>query len=259
MPSPFPGMDPYIESPELWSDFHNNLASEMQAYLNRHIQPRYFARLTPYVTYEVVEVGQVYGVRPDVGVWHLESASGMASAGAATVTPAPVESLVALEIPLRLQRVTIRTTARQQLVTVIEILSPVNKRPGHQAYLAYRRKRRDLLRTEVHLLEIDLLRGGERPPLERPVPAAAYYVTLSRAERRPRVDVWPIPLWERLPVLPVPLLDPDPDVPLDLGVAVASVYERGAYAPQIDYRLPPPPPALSRAESDWLAGFLPGT
>ena len=256
MPSPFPGMDPYIESPELWSDFHNNLASEMQAHLNRHIQPRYFARLTPYVTYEVVEVGQVYGVRPDVGVWHLESVTNPTAVGAETVTPAPVESLVALEIPLRLQRVTIRTTAQQQLVTVIEILSPVNKRPGHQAYLAYRRKRRDLLRTEVHLLEIDLLRGGERPPLERPVPAAAYYVTLSRAERRPRVEVWPIQLWERLPALPVPLLDPDPDVLLDLGTAVASVYERGAYASQITYHLPPPPPALSHAESEWLAGFL---
>jgi len=66
MPSPFPGMDPYIESPALWSDFHNNLASEIQAQLNRLIQPRYFARLTPYVTYEVVEVGQVQGVRPRV-------------------------------------------------------------------------------------------------------------------------------------------------------------------------------------------------
>jgi hypothetical protein len=73
MSSPFPGMDPYIETPELWSDFHNNLASEIQAHLNRLIQPHYFARLTPYVTYEVVEVGQVHGVRPDVGVWQLQT------------------------------------------------------------------------------------------------------------------------------------------------------------------------------------------
>src|SRR6266545_5032831 len=220
MPSPFPGMDPYIETPELWSDFHNDLASEMRAQLNRLIQPRYFARLTPYVTYEVIEVGEVHGVRPDVGVWQLQSLPGESHAGTAIITPAPVESLVALEIPLRLHRVEIRTTAQQQLVTVIEILSPVNKRPGHQAHLAYHRKRRNLLHSEVHLLEIDLLRGGERPPLERPVPLAAYYVVLSRAERRPRVDVWPIQLRDRLPVLPVPLLAPDPDVALDLGVAV---------------------------------------
>jgi Protein of unknown function (DUF4058) len=169
------------------------------------------------VTYEVVEVGQVHGVRPDVGVWQLQTLPGESQASTATIAPAPVESLVTLEIPLRLHRVEIRATASQQLVTVVEILSPVNKRPSHDAYLAYQRKRRDILRSEVHLLEIDLLRGGERPPLARPVPTAPYYVVLSRANRRPTVEVWPIQLADRLPVLPVPLLEPDPDVPLDLG------------------------------------------
>ena len=256
MPSPFPGMDPYIETPELWSDFHSDLASEIRADLNRLIQPHYFARLTPYVTYEVVEVGQVHGVRPDVGVWQLQSLPGEAQASAATIAPAPVESLVTLEIPLRLHRVEIRATASQQLVTVVEILSPVNKRPSHDAYLAYQRKRRDILRSEVHLLEIDLLRAGERPPLARPVPVAPYYVVLSRANRRPTVEVWPIQLADRLPVLPVPLLEPDPDTPLDLGAVVVSVYERGAYASQIDYQQPPPPPALSKPEADWLRTVL---
>lgn len=256
MSSPFPGMDPYIETPELWSDFHNNLASEIQAHLNRLIQPHYFARLTPYVTYEVVEVGQVHGVRPDVGVWQLQTVPGESQTSTATIAPAPVESLVALEIPLRLHRVEIRATASQQLVTVVEILSPVNKRPSHDAYLAYQRKRRDILRSEVHLLEIDLLRGGERPPLARPVPAAPYYIVLSRANRRPTVEVWPMQLADRLPVLPVPLLEPDPDVPLDLGAVVASVYERGAYTSQIDYQQPPPPPVLSKPEVDWLRVLL---
>ena len=142
-------------------------------------------------------------------------------------------------------------------MTVIEILSPVNKRPSHEAYLAYQRKRRDLLRSEVHLLEIDLLRGGERPQLERPVPAAPYYVILSRAQRRPTVEVWPIQLADCLPVLPVPLLEPDPDVPLDLGGAVARVYERGAYASQIDYRQQPPPPVYCKADAGWLDTLLP--
>lgn len=258
MSSPFPGMDPYIETPELWSDFHNNLASAIQAHLNQRIQPHYFARLTPCVTYEVVEIGQVQGIRPDVGVWQLQSLPGESQTGTttATIAPAPVESLVTLEIPLRLHRVEIRETISQQLVTVIEILSPVNKRPSHRAYLAYQRKRRAILRSEVHLLEIDLLRGGERPPLARPVPAAPYYVVLSRANRRPTVEVWPLQMADRLPVLPVPLQEPDPDVPLDLGAAVASVYERGAYASQIDYRQPPPPPALSKPEAAWLETLL---
>jgi len=256
MPSPFPGMDPYIEGPELWSDFHSDLASEIRAQLNRRIQPRYFARLTPYVTYEVIEVGQVRGVRPDVGVWQTQPPPEPSSAGVATITPAPVESMVPLEIPLTLYRVEIHSTAAQQLVTVIEVLSPVNKRPSHEAYQAYQRKRRDLLRSEVHLLEIDLLRGGDRPPLERPIPPAPYYIVLCRAERRPTAEVWPIQLADRLPVLPVPLVKPDPDVPLDIGEVVASVYERGAYAQQIDYTQPPPPPSLSNDEIAWLETLL---
>ncbi len=256
MPSPFPGMDPYIESPMLWSDFHNNLASEIQTQLNRNIQPRYFARLTPYVTYESIDIGQTYRIIPDIGVSQRQPSPETSATAALTITPPPVESLVPLDTPLRLHRVEIRTTETQQLVTVIEILSPVNKRPRHRAYLAYQRKRRDLLHSEVHLVEIDLLRGGERPPLKRPVPEAPYYVVVSRQEHRPRVAVWPIQLADRLPVLPMPLLAPDPDVPMPLGAAVASVYERGAYAQQIDYTQPPPPPALSEAEAAWVQALL---
>ncbi|NUQ66236.1 MAG: DUF4058 family protein, partial [Pirellulales bacterium] len=132
---------------------------------------------------------------------------------------------------------------------------PVNKRPGHEAHEEYLRKRRELLRSGAHLIEIDLLRGDRRPSLDRPVPSAPYYVALSRVSRRPYVDVWPIQLPEKLPTVPVPLLEPDPDAPLDLAAVVAGVYERGAYARLIDYRLPPPP-ALSEAEAAWLDKHL---
>lgn len=259
MPSPFPGMDPYLENKTLWSGFHNGLAYEIQGQLNQQIQPAYFARLTPYVTYEIIEVGRTHGLYPDVSVWQKEPpASPEPVSSAVAVTPAPVQSAVALEMPLRTHAIEIRATATDELVTIIEILSPVNKRPGHDAYRDYQRKRRDLLRSEVHLLEIDLLRGGERPPLIEPVPPAPYYVTLSREQRRPTVDVWPIQLADSLPVLPVPLHPPDDDAPLDLGAAVAAVYERGAYASQIDYRQPPPPPTLSAAAESWLAELLSG-
>jgi hypothetical protein len=217
MPSPFPGMDPYIEDPEVWSDFHGGLPGEVSAKLNQVLQLRYVARLAPCMTYEIVEE---------------------------------------MKFPLRLFTVEVRETGTLRLVTAIEILSPVNKRPSHEAYHEYLRKRRELLRSGTHLIEIDLLRGGTRPPLEDPVPPASYYVTVSRVNRRPRVEVWHIQLWQALPVLPVPLLEPDPDAALDLGAVVAAVYERGAYARLIDYRQPPPPPALSDAEAAWLDEHL---
>jgi hypothetical protein len=173
-----------------------------------------------------------------------------------TIAPAPVESEVSLDLPLRLVSIEIQQTDSMELVTAIEILSQVNKRPGHEAYGDYLRKRRELLRSAAHLLEIDLLRGGQRPPLETDVPEAPYYVTLSREERRPKVEVWPIQLGQALPELPVPLLAPDPDARLDLGAAVAAVYERGGYADLIDYSQPPPPPALGTAERNYVEKLL---
>jgi hypothetical protein len=256
MPSPFPGMDPYIEASDIWSDFHGDLAAEMRAELNRVLQPRYVARLTPHVTYDIVEIAERHNIRPDIGVWQPQPPSGAATSEMAVITAMPVESVVAIELPLRLYTVEVRETDTLRLVTSIEILSPVNKRPSHEAYHDYQRKRRALLRSETHVLELDILRSGERPRLERPVPPAPYYVTLSRVNRRPYVDVWPIQLWEKLPVLPVPLLGPDPDATLDLSAVTAAVYERGAYARLIDYHRSPPPPTLSDAEAAWLDEHL---
>jgi hypothetical protein len=174
---------------------------------------------------------------------------------ALAITPAPVESAVLHEVPLRLHHVEIRAAGTKELVTIIEILSPVNKQPRHKAFREYLRKRRNLLRSTTHLMEIDLLRAGSRRPLEIPVPYAPYYVTLARSNRRPKVEVWPIQLADSLPVLPVPLLEPDPDVPLDLAQAVHAAYEHGAYEADIDYGCPPEPPLTSR-ETAWLDALL---
>ncbi len=260
MPSPFPGMDPYIEQSKIWPDFHNRLADEISAILNRRIRPTYFARLIPHTTYEVIEVATArwQTVRPDIGVWQVREAPVYMTSGAVleAVTPAPVETVALHDVPLELFSVEIRRSDNEVLVTAIEILSPVNKQPSHDAYFEYRRKRRELMNSSAHLMEIDLLRGGTRSQLATPVPPAPYYVTLSRANRRPTVEVWPLALEERLPVLPVPLAAPDPDVPINLGDVVATVYERGGYDVQIDYRKAPPPPPLTAKERKWAAELL---
>jgi len=161
-----------------------------------------------------------------------------------------------MEMPLRLFTVEVRETGTLQLVTAIEILPPVNRQSGHEAHGEYLRKRREMLRSGSHWMEIDLLRGGLRPPLERAVPPAPYYVLLSRASRRPKVEVWPFQLREKLPTVPVPLLEPDHDAPLDLATILAAVYVRGGYARLIDYSQPPPLPRLSDAEAAWLDEHL---
>lgn len=260
MPSPFPGMDPYIESQRNWSDFHVDLATELRAHLNTQILPTYYATAVTHVASDVIEIAQSKpcSVYPDVGVWQT---SGGARTSGTTAVMAPVidrpqsQSMVKLEVALRLANVEVREAGTDSLVTAIEILSPVNKRTGPERQ-KYLRKRRELLRSEVHVMEIDLLRGGQRTPLEITPPSAPYYVTLANADQRPYVDVWSIQLETRLPVLPIPLYTPDPDAPLDLGAVVRSVYERGGYVARIDYRQPPPPPALTDEQAAWVEALL---
>jgi hypothetical protein len=256
MSSPFPGMDPFIESRRIWSDFHLDLAAEIRAHLNAHIQPGYYATAVTYVTYEVIEVTQSTSraVSPDVSVWRTELRL-TAPGTAAVIDPPLARSTVPLEVPVRVTNVEVRESSTDMLVTAIEILSPTNKRPGRERQ-KYLRKRCALLRSQVHVMELDLLRGGERTPLETAVPLAPYYVTLARLDHRPHVDVWPIQLAMQLPVLPVPLSAPDPDVALDLGMIVQAVYERGGYTTRIDYGQPVPPPPLDSAQQVWVTHLL---
>src|SRR5687768_6928525 len=154
MPSPFPGMDPYLEQPEVWPEFHNNLAAEIQGYLNQRIRPRYIARQVPVATYDAIAITPTRIVKPDVSVWRDRGRQGSGQRGTATLTPPAVEASIPLEYEIELFSVEIRTAGSRELVTAIEILSPVNKRPGHDAYRDYHRKRRALLRSDANLLEI---------------------------------------------------------------------------------------------------------
>lgn len=258
MASPFPGMDPYIEAPREWSDFHNSLAEVIRAHLNTTLQANYYATTTTYATYDIIEVSQSLNrsISPDVSIWQTApTATPASTASAAVIDPPAAQSQIPLEVEMRIANVEIRATGTDKLVTAIEILSPVNKRPGRQRE-KYLRKRRELFRFDVHVMEIDLLRGGQRSPLEVPPPAAAYYVTLGRSRNRPRVDIWAIQLQDRLPRIPIPLLYPDPDLALDLGAIVHEVYARGAYSRRLDYTQSPPPPELSAEDAQWLQELL---
>jgi hypothetical protein len=149
--------------------------------------------------------------------------------------------------------VEIRDAANRQLVTAIEVLSLTNKRgEGREEYLF---KRRRILLSTAHLIEIDLLRQGQRVPMREPLPAAPYFVYLSRAEHRPMTDVFPIASSDPLPVVPVPLLGDDPDVPLDLQAALGNIYDLLGYDLAIDYSRPPETPVPQEQEA-WLESVL---
>lgn len=252
MPSPFPGMDPYLEG-YLWPDFHTALAHKIRQLLAPQVQPNYVARLDISVIEDEsfeAEIGVMY---PDAEIVQArpspEPAAGVAVAERVT-TPAPLT----ISLPqVRVPTVEIRDTARNQLVTSIEIISPVNKREPNLS--RYREKRQRIRGAEVHLLEIDLVRRGTRVWEYPGIPDAPYVMVLSRAAAS-TMEVWPVKLTDTLPALPVPLRPPDEDVILNLQQAAATVYDEAFYHLSIDYEQDPPPPPLSAEQQALVNDIL---
>jgi len=147
--------------------------------------------------------------------------------------------------------VEIRDRQKRDLVTVLELLSPSNKRPGadREQYLA---KRRQLLSSPVHLVEIDLLRGGPRLPVDG-LPGCDYCALVSRAQDRPRVALWPVLLRDRLPAVPIPLRSPDGPAQLDLQGLLDRLYDSAGYEDYLYDGLPQPP--LSALDAAWAEGL----
>ncbi|HEX6383338.1 MAG TPA: DUF4058 family protein [Anaerolineae bacterium] len=256
MLSPFPGMDPYLEG-YLWPDVQNALANKIRQQLMPKLRPHYVARLEIYVVEDEnpeVEIGIMY---PDLEVVAVKERTtrerGSAKAEASESLVPPLILPLLEPVPVRLPTVEIRDVARNELVTSIEILSPLNKRePGLGKY---RQKRQRLQEANVHLLEIDLLRRGQRPLSHPRLPDSPYLVTLVRAGSR-QVEVWPVYLQDSLPVVPVPLRAPKPYVALELGTALQAIYDEAAYKLSLDYSQPPPPPPLSAEAEAWLRQLL---
>jgi len=252
MHSLFPGMDPYLEAPSIWPDVHTRLMSIIGEQLAPLLAPKYLAELeTQVVIDQVDDDPQV--VLPDVSVTRLDVPGGVSST-VAVAAPAPIEVRVPMDVPTRLVSVYIRLRETARLVAVIELLSPVNKRRG-KGREEYLEKRRTFLKSPVHFIEIDLLRSYPRMPFDDPLPAADYTVMVCRAGERPRSSVWPVSVRQPLPTIPIPLLAPDPPVPLDLGRALRTAYERARYDLRVDYRKPPVPP-LSPAYAAWAEVLL---
>ena len=149
--------------------------------------------------------------------------------------------------------VEIRDRRGGEVVAILELLSPSNKNSGRdrQQYLG---KRDQILDSPTHFLEIDLLRGGPRLPVEG-LPPCAYYALVSRTERRPDVDLWPWSLREAMPAIPVPLSAGDPDARLDLQALLHRVYDTSSYADYI--YLGAPQPALASEDVVWARTFVP--
>lgn len=224
MPSPFPGMNPYLET--IWHDFHERYIPAAAAFLTPQVRPKYFVTIDDSLYLQELTTSDEFRLgRPDSAVVRGEGVAPVGSTSAIIEAPAHVllpesdiEHLSYLKIVERQSR---------DVVTVIELLSPANKNAGANR-LQYLAKRAAILESDAHFIEIDLLLGGLPAPVGGR-PECLYSVLVSRVENRPSAEFWPFGLRDRMPTIPVPLGRDEKDAVLDLRAVLDRVYDESAY------------------------------
>jgi len=252
-------MDPFIEG-QAWTDFHHRFIADAATWLTPALLPRYVVRIDErvYVEREPPERADV--IRPDVTI--ARRTDGVAAdrrdggiSVASVIEPITVALPLASPETVAEAYLTIRLRETMAVVTVIELLSPSNKRRGSDGRREYLRKRDDILRSPVHLVEVDLLRGGQRLPIRGAVPATDYVGVVSRADERPNAAFYGWNLRQPLPTLPIPLHSEDADARLDLQAVFTMAYDRALYSQTLDYTQAVEPP-LSDADAQWAKAIL---
>ena len=249
MPSPFPGMDPYLEDPIEWSDLHFRLIGAISRQIIEQIAPHFYVRVEQRVSIVDPDAEAQRVIIPDLYLAQTGTQPTQ-SATSATRIATPTLITVLEDLELREHYIEIYDARNRAVIATIEVLSPVNKVGGAKraAFLA---KRRAVMASPAHWVEIDLLRAGERS-LEV-AGKSDYYALLKRGGQPGPFEVWYNSLRDPLPTIAVPLRPPFPDAPLSLQAALDAAYAEARYDDQLGYQGRPPPPALPPAEAAWAA------
>lgn len=260
MPSPFPGMNPYLEQPAFWSSFHTRLMVAIADTIEPQLGSHYYVDVETR-TYQSDESDEeiLIGI-PDAIVFAKQpdpSAPEVPAAPETMVATQPRPETVAVPMPIEIKEryLEVREMGTDAVIAVIELLSPKNKRAG-EGRTAYEKKRRLILGSETHLVELDLLRGAKPMSILGVRSASPYRILISRSQQRPKAELYGITLQQALPSFPIPLKldEAEPIVPLQ--AVFDQVYERARYDTRIDYHQPVPPPNLSEADQLWVDELL---
>ena len=252
MLSPFPGMDPYLEDPAFWRDFHATFIGCWREIIADQLPEDYEARLDESVSLVQMAPEMIKLLYPDVAISHKPRGSRSKSKSGGTLLLEPVTIPHDLFEEVRETRIEILHRPDRSLVTVLEMLSPANK--AGEGIAKYRLKRTNVLVQQVNLVELDLLIGGQRPTLMKPLPDGDYFVYLTRAKTYETCEVYPWTIRQPLPAIPVPLKAPDADLQIDLAKVFQLTYKRGRYARSLFYGQTPKAP-LSKRDAHWAKGL----
>lgn len=266
MPTPFSGMDPYLERPNLWPNVHNSLITAIRDVLTPLLRPRYFVAVQER-SYLDDPFGLSFSNIPDAGVVGPYSQGPLRQGGTITRSSQPRTVELAMPDPIRETYLEVQEIGfaadveadfaehdlSARVITLLEILSPGNKRQG-EGRIEYQRKRRRILRSMTHLVEIDLLRSGQ-PMLQVADEEYDYAILVSRAETRPQAHWYPFSLSDPIPAFRLPLQEDDDEPIVDLNTILHELYDRAGYDLRINYRAEPMPP-LNEDNRVWADQLL---
>lgn len=249
MNTPFPGMDPWLEHPILWPDVHNRLIAALADVIAPLVAPRYFVRLERRVYMVAPGDAELAGI-PDLNILRerlFPYAPVAPAAPGVYVVDLPAAEEV--EIGYLAVYAVDEPTKERWLVTVIEVLSPVNKvsKDGRKQYLE---KRAELLGNRTNLVEIDLLRAGEPLPMTGDAPRSDYRVVVARGWQRPRAFVYPCNMRDPLADFPLPLQRGEAEPLIPLNATLHDLCARARYDLELDYNRTPKPP-LRAEDTEW--------
>ncbi len=255
----FPGIDPFVEFQANWPDFHNALITEIRNELGSRLPAAYVARVDERVEVVIPETELPSVYRPDVLVGRFsDSPAGVRPPQAsASLMAEPIVAEILARDPdeFRLTYVEIRALPALELVTVIEVLSPINK--SSQGRRAYLEKRDSLHASRINLVEIDLLLPGAPMPMKQPIAPGGYYTIVARGPRLPLAEIYRWSVRDRVPGVPIPLTNGDPDVVIDLGALASRVYDLGRYARTLRFDQPlPESTPLSPEDRAWVESVV---
>ena len=259
MPSPFPGMDPYLEQPAFWSSFHSRLIVAIADALAPSLRPKYYVEVETRTYLDTLDDEILVGI-PDAVVLSSKTVANSeirteAKIPSMAVQPRPKRVTVPMPVEFNERYLEVRELGTDTVITVIEVLSPKNKRKG-EGRTVYEIKRQTVLGSLSHLVEIDLLRGGKPMAMSGDDNSADYRILVSRRQRRPTAELYGFSLREAIPDFLLPLMSGDAEPWVDLQAILNGVYDRAGYEARVDYRQPPPPPALGEANQQWLDELL---
>lgn len=254
MPNPFSGMNPYLESPDFWSEVHHSLISMLHESLVPQLIPKYRVAIEKRI-YEIKGGQSLLVGIPDVSIVRHPTPRNSNSSNVAVATRiAPLKVGLPMFEEVREAYLEIRDIASKEVVTVIEVLSPANKRPGKGREM-YEEKRDKVFAGRSHLVEIDLLRSYQPLPVFGENIDGSYRILVSRSDCRPTADLYLFNLPDAIPAFALPLRGGDVEPIVDLQALLNTVYDRAAYDFTLDYT-PEPVPALAEPDAVWVDCLL---